>query len=346
MITSPSSSAPFTLKTILITGANGQLGRALSARFNELARQSESLQSAVPLSGALQNRGRGSSPKPSDTRFKVISLDRSQLDLSKPESIAQLVDQLKPSIIINAAAHTAVDQAELEPAVAEAINAVGPAMLAEAAKAVGATLIHYSTDYVFEGTGQNAYRENDACAPQSIYGASKLAGEKAIEKIGGQYFIFRTSWVYAAHGANFMLTMLKLAKDRDTLSVIDDQWGAPTWVNRIVAVTEHAVMKTLAGTSVPSSGIYHLCPRGETTWYRYAAKIFELHPDPERKLKTLLPISSAQYETNMRAGNPNRIVAKRPNNSRLNCEKLEHSFELELPTWEEDLRLCLSEGKL
>ncbi len=304
------------VKTILITGARGQLGQALSQRFNDLAQQA------------------GSS-------FKVISLDRSELDLAKPDALREALRRLKPQIVINAAAHTGVDQAELEPELAHAINAQGPKILAEEAKALGATLIHYSTDYVFEGEGTQAYRETDSCAPQSVYGASKLAGEIAIQEVAGKHLIFRTSWVYAAHGANFMLTMLKLAKDRETLSVIDDQWGVPTWVGRIVAVTEQAVRAIIDTPERDLNGIYHLCPRGETTWYRYAAKTFELLPDPARKLQTLVPITSAQYEANLRAGNPTRVVAKRPNNSRLNSEKLEDMLGITLPAWEADLKQCL-----
>jgi dTDP-4-dehydrorhamnose reductase len=317
MITSASTPD---LKTILITGAQGQLGLALIQHFDELARQV----------GA---------------NLKVHSLDRSQLDLGQPDSIRRVMRRLRPDIVINAAAYTAVDQAELEPTLAHAINARGPEVLAEEAKALDATLIHYSTDYVFNGQGSQAYLETDACAPKSVYGASKLAGEKAIESTGAKHIIFRTSWVYAAHGSNFMLTMLKLAQDRETLSVIDDQWGAPTWVGRIVDVTERVVMSALEARSPQLNGIYHLCPQGETTWYRYAAKTFELLPRPTRKMRTLLPISSAQYESSLQATNPTRVVAQRPANSRLNCGKLELALGLTLPSWEEDLKLCLSEGK-
>jgi dTDP-4-dehydrorhamnose reductase len=317
MIPSTSIDNTTAMTTILITGASGQLGRALSLRFHDLAQ------------------------KPG-TQINVLSLDRSQLDLAQPDSVRQTLRRLQPNIIINAAAHTAVDQAELEPALAHAINATGPEVLAEEAKALEATLIHFSTDYVFAGVGRDAYHETDVCAPKSVYGASKLAGEKAIALTGARHLIFRTSWVYAPHGVNFMLTMLKLAKDRETLSVIDDQWGVPTWVGRIVAVTEKAVLRIIAEPEHDLGGIYHLCPRGETTWYRYAAKTFELAPDPDRKLKTLVPISSAQYEANLRSGNPSRIVAQRPNNSRMNCQKLEEVFQLELPQWEDDLKLCLN----
>ncbi len=317
MITS--ATAPV-LKTILITGARGQLGRALSQRFDELARQV-------------------------GTHLKVHSLDRSQLDLAQPSAIAEVLRELRPDVIINAAAYTAVDQAELEPELAHAINARGPEVLASEAKALGATLIHYSSDYVLDGPGHLPFLETDLCAPKSVYGASKLAGEKAIVNTGVQHIIFRTSWVYAAHGANFLLTMLKLAQERETLSVIDDQWGVPTWVGRIVDVTERVVMSALGQPYPLLNGIYHLCPQGETTWYLYAAKIFELLACPTRKLRTLIPISSAQYESNLRASNPTRVVAQRPANSRLNCSKLELALGLTLPQWEEDLKRCLSEGK-
>lgn len=301
---------------ILITGANGQLGRALAAHFENLA-------SASPASILVQ------------------ALDRSQCDLESPEQVRSVVQAFRPHVIVNAAAHTAVDQAETDRDRAWAINASAPGLLAHEAKALGACLIHYSTDYVFEGEGDQAWVESDACKPRSVYGASKLAGEQAIAASGAHYMIFRTSWVYAAHGANFMLTMLKLASDRETLSVIDDQWGVPTWVGRIVAVTEKAVNLIREGKADALDGIYHLCPAGETTWYRYAAKIFELAVDPARKLRTLTPITSAQYEINMRAGAPERIVAKRPHNSRMNCGKLEKAFGLSLPSWEADLAECL-----
>ena len=301
---------------ILITGANGQLGRALATRFANLA-------AASPQS------------------LEIESLGRSQCDLESPDMLRQVVRGFRPDIIINAAAHTAVDQAEIERERAFAINATAPGILAAEAKALGAWLIHYSTDYVYQGEGDKAYVETDACAPRSVYGASKQAGEEAIAASGARHIIFRTSWVYAAHGANFMLTMLKLAADRETLSVIDDQWGVPTWVGRIVAVTEKAVNQLCGGQAQSLEGIYHLCPRGETTWYRYAAKVFELAPDPQRKLRTLTPITSAQYESNMRAGAPDRIVAKRPHNSRMDCSKLEKALSFDMPQWDADLAECL-----
>ena len=294
-----------------------------------------------------------------DTNLKVHSLDRSHMDLTQPNAIREVVRRIRPDIIINAAAYTAVDQAELEPEPAQAINAEGPKVLAEEAKALGATLIHYSSDYVFNGEGNIPHLESDPCTPKSVYAASKLAGEQAIESTGAKHIIFRTSWLYAAHGANFMLTMLKLAQQRNTLSVIDDQWGVPTWVGRVVDMTERAVMAALGGQPQPLDrsstsdkyceplhGIYHLCPRGETTWYRYAAKIFELHADPNRKMRILEPISTAQYEFNVRADNPTQIVAQRPANSRLNYDRLERAMEFRFPQWEEDLKLCLSKGKI
>jgi dTDP-4-dehydrorhamnose reductase len=309
------------LKTILITGASGQLGQALSQRFQALA----------------------SEP---DSNLIVHCLDRSKCDLAQPAALREMIQRIRPTIIINAAAHTAVDQAELEPELAHAINAAGPEILAQEAKKLGSTLIHFSTDYVFDGEGSHPYREIDPCMPTSVYGASKLAGEQAIQASGAKHLIFRTSWVYASHGANFMLTMLKLAKERESLQVIDDQWGVPTWVGRIATVTEQAVMRMSDASVERLSAIYHLCPQGETTWYRYASKIFELLPDPERKLQTLVAISSSQYEANLKAQAPTRIVAKRPHNSRMNCEKLEREFELTLPSWDDDLKLCLSERKL
>jgi dTDP-4-dehydrorhamnose reductase len=313
-----------TRTSILITGANGQLGRALSTHFQALAK--------LP-----------------DHSLDVICLDRAALDLADPAAIQSAIKKYQPHIIINAAAHTAVDQAEIEPERAHAINAQGPTLLAQEAKALGATLIHYSTDYVFEGSGEQRYLESDACAPRSVYGHSKRAGEIGITESGAKHLIFRTSWVYAEHGANFMLTMLKLATDRETLSVIDDQWGAPTWVGRIVAVTDQAVQKILKSKDgqqgqIPN-GIFHLSPGGETTWYRYAAKIFALTQHLDRKFKTLAPITSEQYETNLMSASPGRIVAKRPHNSRLDCSKLEQALGLTLPSWEDDLTRCIDQLK-
>jgi dTDP-4-dehydrorhamnose reductase len=309
---------------ILITGAQGQLGRALSEHFSTL----------------IADRARSSPHLPP---VKLTCLGRSELDLTQPDAVRHIIRKEAPTLMINAAAHTAVDQAEVEPDLAHAINAEGPKILAEEARALDATLIHFSTDYVFDGLGVTAYSESDPCHPQSAYGHSKRQGELAILASGVRHLIFRTSWVYAAQGANFMLTMLKLAQSRESLSVIDDQWGAPTWVGRLVAVTDVVSQRLLAEQEPTSNGIYHLCPKGETTWYRYAAKVFELTLDPERKLKTLTPIDSEQYERNVQASSPNRIVARRPRNSRLNCTKLEAALGVSLPAWDDDLQRCVQE---
>jgi dTDP-4-dehydrorhamnose reductase len=317
---------PFT-PNILITGAKGQLGQALSKHFGGSA----------------------------------LALGRAELNLGDPASIRAAIRKHQPRIIINAGAYTAVDQAEVEPAVAHAVNAQAPGILAEEAAALDATVVHFSSDYVFDGAGNQPYREDHPCAPQSMYGESKRQGEIALLQSAARHLIFRTSWVYAGFGANFMLTMLKLAQGREELSVIDDQWGVPTWVGRLVALSAMVVQRIeqtgvqtpdaslLQASTVASplaSGLYHLCPKGETTWYRYASKVFELHPDAERKLRHLIPITSEQYETNLRAGNPTRIVAKRPHNSRLDCSKLEKAFGIALPAWEEDLAACLNEIRL
>ncbi len=331
------SQAPEQGLRILITGAKGQLGQILGQRFARLAAQA-----------------------PAGTPLQVHCLDRSQCDLSREDELRRCLTDLAPQLIINAAAFTAVDQAEQTPELAHAVNARAPAILAEEARRLGAWLVHYSTDYVFAGTGEHAQTEDMPCAPASVYGHSKQLGEQAVQAACPQHLIFRTSWVYDAQGSNFMRTMLRLAADRERLEVIDDQWGAPSWTGRIVAVTEAAVRSLglpglapldgalydppwpqtpLAKLWVP--GIYHLCPAGFTTWYRYAARVFELHPDAGRRLRELVPITSRQYEANMQRGDATRKVAPRPHNSRLDCHKLEAALGLPLPAWDEDLAQCL-----
>jgi dTDP-4-dehydrorhamnose reductase len=270
---------------------------------------------------------------------ELIALDRHSTDycgdLSQPDAIAQTVKTLKPTVIVNAAAYTAVDKAETETELAYTINAKAPEALAQAAKQTGAWLVHYSTDYVFNGSGNQAWQETDAVAPLSVYGQSKLAGEQAIQAAEGLHLIFRTSWVYAARGNNFAKTMLRLAKERDQLSVINDQIGAPTGAELLADVTAHAIRSGLQKPEL--SGLYHLAAAGETSWYNYARYVLDYARQRGIELKTaenaISPIPTSAYPT----------PAQRPLNSRLNIEKLQNQFDLKLPDWQLGVERMLAE---
>jgi dTDP-4-dehydrorhamnose reductase len=263
---------------------------------------------------------------------EVIACDRRQLDLAQADSLRAMVRAMGPTVIINAAAYTAVDKAEAEPAAADAINALAPGILAEEAKRTGALLIHYSTDYVFDGTKATAYTEDDTPAPLSAYGRSKLAGERAIVAAGARHLIFRTSWVFGLHGANFMKTMLRLGKERDELRVVGDQVGAPTWTRHLADVAA----LTLARKEIPD-GLYHLAAAGETSWHGYAEAIFA---EAQRsglmeKSPVVHRIASADYP----------LPAPRPANSRLDCTKFRRDFNLALPDWRTGLADCLADAR-
>jgi dTDP-4-dehydrorhamnose reductase len=270
---------------------------------------------------------------------ELIALDRHSTDycgdLSQPDAVAQTVKTLKPTVIVNAAAYTAVDKAETETELASTINAKAPEALAQAAKQTGAWLVHYSTDYVFNGTGNQAWQETDAVAPLSVYGQSKLAGEQAIQAAEGLHLIFRTSWVYAARGNNFAKTMLRLAKERDQLSVINDQIGAPTGAELLADVTAHAIRSGLKQPEL--SGLYHLAAAGETSWYNYARYVLDYARQKGIELKTaenaISAIPTSAYPT----------PAQRPLNSRLNIEKLQNQFDLKLPDWQLGVERMLAE---
>jgi dTDP-4-dehydrorhamnose reductase len=270
---------------------------------------------------------------------ELIALDRHSTDycgdLSQPDAIAQTVKTLKPTVIVNAAAYTAVDKAETETELAYTINAKAPEALAQAAKQTGAWLVHYSTDYVFNGSGNQAWQETDAVAPLSVYGQSKLAGEQAIQAAEGLHLIFRTSWVYAARGNNFAKTMLRLAKERDQLSVINDQIGAPTGAELLADVTAHAIRSGLKQPEL--SGLYHLAAAGETSWYNYARYVLDYARQRGIELKTaenaISPIPTSAYPT----------PAQRPLNSRLNIEKLQNQFDLKIPDWQLGVERMLAE---
>ena len=253
-------------------------------------------------------------------------------DLLDPDAVASTVMAVKPDVIVNAAAYTAVDQAESDQANAQTINALAPVSMAQAATNIGALLVHYSTDYVFDGTPGRAWTETDAPGPLSVYGASKLAGEQGITASGCKHFIFRTSWVYGARGGNFAKTMLRLAQERVALSVINDQTGAPTGAELLADVTAHALR-----TPTPS-GIYHLAAAGSATWFSYAQHVFAAARTRGLTLKLddaqLKAISTAEYKT----------AAQRPLNSALNCEKLTSSFNLRLPHWTTGVDRMLAES--
>ncbi len=256
-------------------------------------------------------------------------------DLSDLDGLAATVRALQPQVIVNAAAYTAVDRAESEPEQARRINAEAPAVLAREAGALGALLVHYSTDYVFDGSGQRPWREDDATGPLSVYGQTKLEGEQAIVASGCAHLILRTSWVYAARGGNFARTMLRLGAERERLTVIDDQWGAPTGAELIADVTAHAIVQTRQHAE--KAGIYHLAAAGETNWFDYAnyvlAQAREVQPTIPIKASEVLPIPTSQYPT----------PARRPHNSQLDTSKLRAAFGLSLPPWQDGVRRMLAE---
>ena len=272
---------------------------------------------------------------------EVLALDRRSTtycgNLSKTEDLAQTVLAYKPDFIINAAAHTEVDKAESEPELAKVLNTDAPAALAKAAAQVGAWLVHYSTDYVFDGSGTHARQEDEDTGPLSVYGQTKLDGEKAIVGSGCKYLIFRTSWVYAAHGGNFAKTMLRLAQERDKLTVISDQYGAPTGADLIADVTAHAMRRVLNTPSISLGGVYHLVASGETTWHGYASHVIAqaklMKPELDWKVVDMASVPTSAFPT----------PAVRPQNSRLCTNKLQQDFGLVLPHWSEGVDRMLAE---
>jgi dTDP-4-dehydrorhamnose reductase len=272
---------------------------------------------------------------------EVLALDRHSPqycgDLSKPEQLAQTVLVYKPDFIVNAAAHTAVDKAESEPELAKLVNTDATAALAKAAAQVGAWLVHYSTDYVFDGSGSHARQEGESTGPLSVYGQTKLDGEKAIVASGCKYLIFRTSWVYAARGGNFAKTMLRLAQEREKLTVINDQHGAPTGADLIADVTAHAMRHVLNTQNISFSGVYHLVASGETTWHGYASHVIEqartINPELNWKVGDVAPVPTNEFPT----------PAKRPLNSRLCTNKLQLAFGLVMPPWQQGVDRMLAE---
>lgn len=256
-------------------------------------------------------------------------------DFSRPEQLADTVLKVRPDVIVNAAAHTAVDKAESEPEFARKLNATSPGVVAEAAQQIGALMVHYSTDYVFDGSGSKPWKEDDATGPLSVYGQTKLEGEQLVAQNCAKHLIFRTSWVYAARGGNFAKTMLRIAKERDKLTVIDDQFGAPTGAELLADVTAHAIRATLQDPS--KAGLYHAIAGGETTWYGYARFVLETAHQAGVELRAgpqaVEPVPTSAFPT----------PAKRPHNSRLDTTKLQTTFGLRLPPWQEGVARMLRE---
>ena len=284
--------------TILILGKNGQLGTSLVQALDGIT--------------------------------NIVALDRNGPgDLSKPEVLSAYVREIKPSVIINAGSYTAVDKAEDEPELAFLINGEAPGALARQAKKLDALLIHYSSDYVYAGSGDQPWREDDETVSVNSYGKSKLAGDVAIMKSGCRHFIFRTSWVFSAHGQNFLKTILRLAQEREELRIVDDQIGAPTSVDLITAVT----MKALHTEA--NSGVYNLAPVGAVSWYEFACHIVETarRLGANIKTKTIVPVTSAEFVTK----------AARPLNSRLNTTKFNNAFGSVLPDWRMDVDKAVSD---
>lgn len=270
---------------------------------------------------------------------QVVALARDSQDLcgdiAQPERIAATVQALRPDVIVNAAAHTAVDRAEGEPDLARLLNATTPGVLAREAQAINALLVHYSTDYVFDGSGTAARDEQAPTAPVSVYGQTKLEGEQQIQASGCRHLIFRTSWVYAARGGNFAKTMLRLAQERETLTVVNDQFGAPTGADLLADVTAHAIRHVAQHPQ--HLGLYHCVAAGETTWHAYAQWVVEtarqLQPELALRVRAIEPVASDAFPT----------AARRPHNSRLDTTKLQTQLGLRLPHWQQGVRRMLQE---
>lgn len=294
---------------ILLLGKNGQVGWELQ-------------RSLAPLGQVI---ALGSS----DTEAPACG------NLTLPDQLRSTLQSLRPDVIVNAAAYTAVDKAQSEPALAHQVNAHGPAVLAQEAAKLGAWLVHYSTDYVFNGSGTQPWQEDDDTDPLNVYGHSKLAGEQALRDAGCKHLLFRTSWVYAARGSNFAKTMLRLASERDSLSVINDQFGAPTGAELIADVTAHALIT--ARHNPQTSGTYHLAAHGQTTWFDYANYVLACAQQLGLTLK------AAPENVHAVASSAFPTPARRPANSRLNTQKLQATFGLHLPPWQVGVQRMLAE---
>lgn len=289
---------------ILLLGANGQIGWELRRTLGALG--------------------------------EVVALDSRALDLTDADAVRARVRAVAPACIVNAAAYTAVDKAESEPERAHAVNALAPGVLAEEAARLNAVLVHYSTDYVFDGSGEAPWREDDATGPLNVYGATKLEGERAIAAAGCRHLVFRTAWVYGLRGSNFLLTMRRLMRERPELKIVADRIGAPTWCRDVAEATAQVLAQVGVCGSAPDDvrwGVYHMTNAGETSWHGFAEAIRELDEFDETVVPAhLLPIPGSDYPT----------PARRPLNSRLDNDKLARTFGLRLRDWREALALCMA----
>lgn len=286
------------MKKILVTGKNGQIGWELQRTLSVLGH--------------------------------VVAIDSDEVDFLSPDSLRNIIRLIKPDVIVNAAAYTAVDKAETEKEIAMAVNGVAPGILAEEAKKLGAILIHYSTDYVFNGKSSKPYLENDAPQPLNFYGHTKLVGEQAIQAVGGSYLILRTSWVYGCRGNNFLLTMLRLALTKPQLRVVNDQIGSPTWSRLVAQSTAQIIARSIA---MPGNhwGIYNLTSAGQVSWQGFAQAIFK----QRNQSVEVVGIPTSEYPT----------PAKRPAYSVLENHKLQSTFGIVMPTWDAALALCMQDMK-
>lgn len=285
---------------LAVTGKNGQVVSALQALAND--------------------------------ELEIVSLGRPELDLAQPETVLKALRDAKPDVVVSAAAYTAVDKAESEQEIAFAVNRDGARAVAQAASDIGIPVIHLSTDYVFDGTKDTAYVESDPTGPTSVYGRSKLEGERAVSEATDNYVVLRTAWVYSEYGNNFVKTMLRLGENRDQINVVADQFGCPTSANDIAAAVVTIAKKLVEDASAPLRGVFHLSGTGETNWANFAKQIFALSAENGGKSIVVNDITTEQYPT----------PARRPANSRLDCSKLEEVYGIKLPSWQTSTRAVVT----
>lgn len=264
--------------------------------------------------------------------LEIVALGRPELDLAQPETVLKALREVKPDVVVSAAAYTAVDRAESEQDIAFAVNRDGARAVAQAASDIGIPVIHLSTDYVFDGTKDTAYVESDPTGPTSVYGHSKLEGERAVSEATDNYVVLRTAWVYSEYGNNFVKTMLRLGENRDEINVVADQFGCPTSANDIAAAVVTIARKLVEDTSAPLRGVFHLSGTGETNWANFAKQIFALSAENGGKSIVVNDITTEQYPT----------PARRPANSRLDCSKLEEVYGIKLPSWQTSTRAVVT----